>query len=37
MVLVDHEWYGTLLVVQAGFRMMGPRNKLTGIVMKWPG
>ena len=36
MVLVDHEWYGRLLVVQAGFRMMGHSNRDSYEVTRIP-
>ena len=36
VVLVDHEWYGRLLVVQAGFRMMGHSNRDSYEVARIP-
>ena len=34
MVLVDRKWYERLLVVQAGFRMMGHSNKESYEVVR---
>ena len=36
MVLVEREWYERLLVVQAGFRMMGHSNRDSYEVARIP-